>query len=76
LGVRDYPKFVHDGKVNAKGLGKLSQRMPFADLSKLEKNPEESRVTDLLSVPQLARFIQAKLGAVSNLEFASTTPFQ
>ena len=34
------PDFVQDGKVTPKGLEELRTRMPFADLSGFEKNPE------------------------------------
>src|SRR5881275_674669 len=34
------PDFVRDGKVTDKGLAELRQRMPFADLSAFEKDPE------------------------------------
>src|SRR4051812_49635406 len=34
------PEFVQDGKVTAKGLEELRSKMPFADLSQFEKNPE------------------------------------
>ena len=34
------PDFVENGKVTPKGLDELRQKMPFADMSKFEKNPE------------------------------------
>src|SRR6202171_4436220 len=34
------PEFVTNGRVTEKGLAELHARMPFADLSKFEKNPE------------------------------------
>src|ERR1043165_1703394 len=34
------PEFVQDGKVTPKGLDELRTRMPFADLSDFEKDPE------------------------------------
>src|SRR5712671_2825954 len=34
------PEFVENGKVTDKGLKELKARMPFADLSEFEKNPE------------------------------------
>src|SRR6187455_1473112 len=40
------PDFVHNGKVTTKGMDELRQRMPFADLSKFEKNPELSNLSD------------------------------
>src|SRR5438270_12242597 len=36
------PDFVDNGKVTPKGLQELRERMPFADLSKCEADPEVS----------------------------------
>src|SRR6266487_5748923 len=36
------PDFVQHGKVTEKGLAELRAKMPFADLSKFEANPELS----------------------------------
>jgi acyl carrier protein len=55
------PEFVQDGRVNEKGLAELRSRMPFADLSKFEKNPEVSAISDLFTVDMIARYIQGKL---------------
>ena len=55
------PNFVQDGRVTAKGLDELRQRMPFADLSKFEQSPEVSHLSDLFTVDLIARYIQAKL---------------
>jgi acyl carrier protein len=57
------PEFVQDGKVTEKGLQELRARMPFADLSSFEKNPEVSRLSDLFTVELIARYIQGKLAA-------------
>lgn len=57
------PDFVHDGKVTDKGLAELRQRMPFADLSKFESNPEVGAISNLFTVELIARYIQGKIGA-------------
>jgi hypothetical protein len=44
----------------------LRQRMPFADLSRFEKEPEVSRLSDLFTVDLIARYVQRKLGVGSN----------
>jgi len=59
------PEFVHDGKVTAKGLAELRTKMPFADLSKFEDNPEVSAISDLFTVDMITRYIQGKLGKPS-----------
>lgn len=55
------PEFVQDGKVTPKGLAELRERLPFADLSNFEKNPELSAISDLFTVDMITRYIQGKL---------------
>src|SRR5580704_15103517 len=57
------PEFVQNGKVTAKGLQELRARMPFADLSKFEQNPELAGISDLFTVEMITRYIQGKLSA-------------
>src|SRR5215470_9094011 len=59
------PEFVQNGRVTEKGLDELRSRMPFADLSKFEANPEVSAISDLFTVDMITRYIQGKL-AVPN----------
>jgi acyl carrier protein len=49
------PELVQDGRVTDKGLADLRARMPFADLSGFEKNPELSHVGDLFTVDLITR---------------------
>src|SRR5258708_30810090 len=55
------PEFVTNGRVTDKGLAELHARMPFADLSQFEKDPELSHLSDLFTVDLIARYIQGKL---------------
>jgi acyl carrier protein len=57
------PEFVHDGRITDKGLAELRARMPFADLSVFEKDPELSHVGDLFTVNLITRYIRGKVGA-------------
>ena len=57
------PDFVQNGKVTQKGLDELRQKMPFADLSKFEQNPELTALSDLFTVQMIAKYIQRKLSA-------------
>ena len=52
--------FVQDGKVTADGLVKLKERMPFADLSKFEDNPEVQEFGNILTVADMCRYIESK----------------
>lgn len=60
------PEFVQNGKVTQKGLDELKARMPFADLSKFEANPELSGISDLFTVELITRYIEGKLNGSSN----------
>jgi acyl carrier protein len=61
------PEFVQNGRVTAKGIAELRSRMPFADLSDFEKNPEVGHISDLFTVDLITRYIQGKLnGQPSN----------
>jgi acyl carrier protein len=60
------PEFVQNGQVTPKGLAELRARMPFADLSEFEKNPEVSGISDLFTVDLITRYIQGKLSGPSN----------
>jgi acyl carrier protein len=55
-------EFVKDGKVTADGLVKLKARMPFADLSKFEKNPLVQDFGNLLTVQDLCNYVSTKVG--------------
>ncbi len=59
------PEFVADGKVTPKGLDELKAKMPFADLSSFEKNPEVSNLSDLFTVALITNYIQGKLHVAS-----------
>jgi acyl carrier protein len=60
------PEFVANGKVTPKGLQELRERMPFADLSTFEKNPEVSKLSDLFTVDLITRYIHGKLQNAQN----------
>jgi acyl carrier protein len=55
------PEFVRDGYVTEKGLAEIRTRLPFADLSRLEQNPQVSAISDLFTVDMITRYIQSKL---------------
>ena len=57
------PEFVQDGKITEKGLSELRARMPYADLTGVEKNPDFTNLGDLFTVDLITRYIQSKLAA-------------
>jgi acyl carrier protein len=58
--VLDNPDYVSDGKISAAGIAQLKERMPFADLSKLEADPNVQNLGDL-SVQDMCNFVEYKL---------------
>ncbi len=53
-------EYINDGKVTADGLEKLKERMPFADLTKFEKNPLVQDFGNLLTVKDLCNYVATK----------------
>jgi acyl carrier protein len=58
-------EFVQNGKLTEKGLAELKVRMPHADLSEFQKNPNVQDIADLFTVDMIVRFVEAKLGSAS-----------
>lgn len=56
-------EYVKDGKVTSAGVAELKKRMPFADLTKFEQNPVVQEFGNLLTVADMVRYIEAKVGA-------------
>lgn len=61
--VQQDPEFVQDGRVTPKGLEALRQRLPHADFSELEKDPQIGRVAEIFTVEALVRFVERKLAS-------------
>jgi len=56
-------EYVQDGKVTPEGVEKLKARMPYADLTKFEANPQVQDFGNLLTVQDLCNYISTKVGA-------------
>lgn len=54
--------YVADGKVNADGIAKLKERMPFADLTAFESDPQVQKLGKQLTVQDMCGFVEHKLG--------------
>ena len=55
-------EYVKEGKVTDAGVAELKKRMPFADLSKFETNPLVQDFGNLLTVNDLCRYVETKVG--------------
>jgi acyl carrier protein len=58
-------RFVQDGKITADGLKELRARMPYADVDKLEANPDIKEMSQLFTVDMICRFIEGKVSVES-----------
>src|SRR5947199_9518587 len=54
---------VQNGKVTPKGLAELRSKMPYADLSGFEQNPDINKMSDLFTVELITRYVQGKIAA-------------
>ena len=61
MDVLENADYVAGGKVNAAGMEQLKQRMPFADLSKFEADPNVQNLADQLTVQDMCNFVEYKL---------------
>jgi acyl carrier protein len=57
-------EYVQEGKVNEAGIGKLKERMPFADLSNFEADPIVQNLGQQLTVKDMCKFVEYKLSQV------------
>ena len=56
-------EFVKDGKVTPSGIAELKNRMPFVDFTKFEANPNVREFSNLMTVGDLCRYVESKVGA-------------
>lgn len=56
--------YVQEGKVTPAGVAELKRRMPFVDFTKFEANPQVREFSNLLTVGDLCRYVESKIGAV------------
>ena len=56
-------EYVQDGRVTQAGIEQLKQRMPFANLDKFEENPAVQEFSNSLTVNDLCRYVESKVGA-------------
>ena len=52
--------YVADGKLTPEGVAQLKERMPFADLTKFESDPQVQNFGNLLTVKDLCDYVATK----------------
>ncbi len=55
------PEFVQNGKMTPKGLAELKTRMPFADITAFEADPDINKFRDIFTVDTLVNFVMSKV---------------
>lgn len=55
------PEFVSNGKVTAKGIAELKSRMPYADLTAFEADPDVNKFRDVFTVDTLVKYVMTKV---------------
>ena len=55
------PSLVEGGKVTAKGIALLKERMPHINLGSFEQDPQVTKLSELFTVTSLVDFVERKL---------------
>jgi acyl carrier protein len=55
------PNYVKDGRVTPAGLAELKAKMPHADFTEFEKDPELEKMSRLFTVDMVVNFVEGKL---------------
>ena len=59
--ILNNPEFVQNGKLTASGLTQLKQRMPHADFTDFEQNPDISKMAELFKVQTIVNYVKGKV---------------
>jgi acyl carrier protein len=59
------PEFVKDGKLTPQGVAELKRRMPHADLSGFEQNPNVAELPNLFTVNMIVKYVEEKVKSPS-----------
>ena len=58
--ILNNPEFVQNGKLTASGLEQLKQRMPHADFSEFEQDPDINKMAELFKVQTIVNYVVTK----------------
>ena len=59
--LKNDPSLVQDGKITSAGMVELKKRMPYADFTAFEMDPEVDKASMLLTVDAVVNYVEAKL---------------
>ncbi len=59
--ILNNPQYVQDGKLTKDGLAQLKERMPHADLSEFEQDPDINKMAELFKVQTIVNYVVTKI---------------
>jgi acyl carrier protein len=59
--VLNNPEYVQDGKLTPAGLGELKQRMPHADFTDFEQDPDVNKLAEHFKVQTIVNYVVSKV---------------
>jgi len=59
--ILNNPEFVQNGKLTATGLAQLKQRMPHADFTNFEQDPDINKMAELFRVQTIVKYVKSKV---------------
>jgi len=57
------PEFVQDGRLTEAGMDELKTRMPHADFSEFEQDPDINNMAELFKVQTIVNYVTAKISS-------------
>jgi acyl carrier protein len=62
-GLLNNPELISNGKLTAKGLAELREKVPHTDLTEFAKDPSISKIADLFTVNAIVNYVAGKVNA-------------
>ncbi len=59
--ILNNPQFVQNGKLTADGLKTLKERMPHADFTDFERDPDVNKMAELFKVQTIVNYVKTKV---------------
>jgi len=59
--ILNNPEFVQNGRLTPTGLAQLKERMPHADFSDFEKDPDVNKMAELFKVQTIVNYVMTKV---------------
>jgi len=59
--ILNNPEFVQNGKLTDTGLTQLKERMPHADFSNFEQDPDINKMAELFKVQTIVNYVKTKV---------------